>query len=239
MNTTGAWEYLLEQLTIQQECLAMMATAWIADYRSHGGTVFCSRGCRECCSLTVNCTLTEAVALAQSLNEAQAKAVKEYAVMLQDKVITVSEMMDYLRMQRREMGFCPLLDADGVCSAYALRPLSCRALLSTKDSYYCGVDFANLTSIQKQEYAQSLDQSVTEYPLHYVALTSETGREMEARTLTLMQQQFGFSLYGNMPVLVYLVLEKGLADIAPMGHDAAELAISKAGFVHQFLVNFG
>lgn len=239
MNTTGPWKYLLEQLTIQQECLAMMATAWITDYRFHGGTVFCGRGCRECCSLTVNCTLTEAVALVQSLSDAQAKAVKEYAVRLQDKVVTVSEMKDYLRMQRRDMGACPFLDADGACCVYTLRPLSCRALLSTKDSYYCGVDFADLTSTQKQEYAQSLDQSVTDYPLHYVALTSETGREMEARALTIMQQQFGFSLYGNMPVLVYLVLEKGLADAAPIGRNASEAVVSKAGFAHPFLVSFG
>ena len=238
MITTDPWQKPLEELTIQRECLDMMAAAWTADYRSHGGSIFCGRGCRECCSLAVNCTLSEAVALAESLSDAQAKAVAEYAKRLGEMVAKVIDLKEYLRMQRRDMGWCPLLEEDGACGVYASRPLSCRALLSTKESFYCGVDFADLTSEKKQAYVESLDRSVVDFPLHYVASTRETGAEMEARSLTLMRQRFGFSLYGAVPVLVYLVREKGLAEAAVLGRDAAEAVAVKAGLAHPFLVDF-
>ena len=239
MSNAGLWNNLQEELAIQRECLDMMSAAWVADYRSHGGSIFCGRGCRECCSLTVNCTLTEAVALAPLLSDSQAQAVAEYAIRLGGMMTPVTDLKEYLRMQRRDMGWCPLLEADGACGIYAQRPLSCRALLSTKESFYCGVDFADLSSEEKQTYVESLDRTVTDFPLHYVASTRETGGEMEARSLTLMRQKFGFSLYGNMPVLVYLVREKGLAEAALVGREAVEAVAVQAGLAHPFLADFG
>lgn len=239
MTTPEPWNNLLEELAVKRECLDMMSAAWVADYRAHGGSIFCGRGCRECCSLAVNCTLTEAVALAQVLSDAQAGAVAAYAVRLGEMVAPMTDLKEYLRMQRRDMGWCPFLAEDGACGVYAARPLSCRALLSTKESYYCGVDFSDLTSEQKQEYALSLDRSVTDFPLHYIASTRETGGEMETRALKLMQKQFGFALYGTMPVLVYLVREKGLAEAAVLGRDAAEAVAVKAELAHPFLVDSG
>ena len=238
MTANESWKPLLEELNTQQECLDMMSAAWTADYRSHGGTVFCGRGCRECCSLTVNCTLTEAVALAQSMNDTQAQAVKEYADLLGKLVTPEMNLKEYLRMQRREMWWCPLLDDDDACSVYASRPLSCRALLSTKESFFCGVDFAELISEEKQAYAQSLDNTVTEYPLHYVAFTRETGREFETRALALMRKNFGFSVYGTMPVLVHFVLSWGFTETVFIGRDAGEAVATQAGLIHPFLVQF-
>jgi hypothetical protein len=110
--------------------------------------------------------------------------------------------------------------------------------LSTKESFYCGVDFAGLSGEQKQAYAESLDRNVTDFPLHYVASTRETGGEMEARALTLMRQQFGFSLYGTMPVLLYLVRERGMAEAAVNGRSAVETVAANAGFAHPFLLDF-
>lgn len=238
MIITEPWNNLLEELAVKRECLDMMAAAWTGDYRSHGGTIFCGRGCRECCSLTVNCTLTEAIFLAQTLNDRQAEAVADYAVRLGGMVTPAMALKEYLRLQRRDMGWCPLLEDDGVCGAYAARPLSCRALLSTKESFFCGVDFAGLTSEEKQAYVESLDRSVTDFPLHYVASTRETGAELEARALTLMRQRFGFSVYGAMPVLVHLVRTHGLAEAVEAGRETAEAGAKHAGLAHPFLVEF-
>ncbi len=237
MTPNESWKPLLEELNTQQECLDMMSAAWTADYRAHGGTVFCGRGCRECCSLTVNCSLTEAVALAQTVNDTQAQAVKEYAELLGKRVTPEMNLKEYLRLQRREMGWCPLLDEDGACCVYSSRPLSCRALLSTKESFFCGVDFSELTSEEKQTYAQSLDNSVTEFPLHYVAFTRETGREFETRALTLMRKNFGFSVYGAMPVLVHLVRYWGFAEAVSAGRNAAQAVVVQSGLPHPFLVD--
>lgn len=238
MNATESWSTLLDELTTLRECMDMMAAAWSADYRCHGGTIFCGKGCRECCSLTVNCTLPEAVLLAQNLNDRQAQVVAEYAVRLGELVTPTMELKDYLRLQRSDMGWCPLLEDDGSCGTYAYRPLACRALLSTKESFYCGVDFATLTGEQKQAYVESLDRSVTDFPLHYVASTRETGAELEARSLTLMRERFGFSVYGAMPVLLHLVLVHGLARAVPAGREAGEVVVRDAGLGHPFMVEF-
>jgi Fe-S-cluster containining protein len=235
--TPELWSNLLDELNVKRECLDMLSAAWVADYRSHGGSIYCGRGCRECCSLTVNCTLTEAVALARSLTDTQAAAVTAYATRLAKLTAPLTDLKEYLRMQR-DMGWCPFLEADGACGVYAERPLACRALLSTKESFYCGVDFAELSQEQKQAYGESLDRSVTDFPLHYVASTRETGGEMETRALTLMRKQFGFSLYGAMPVLLYLVREKGMAEAALVGRAEAEEVAAMAGLAHPFLLDF-
>lgn len=229
---------MLEELDTQQQCMDMMTAAWIADYRSHGGSIFCGRGCAQCCTLAVNCTLTEAVALAPLLSYTQAATVRDYAVHLAEVAATAPDLKDYLRKQRSIMSNCPLLAADGACGVYAARPLACRALLSTRESFFCGVDFAELSAEQKREYVDSLDRSVTDFPLHYVASTRETAREFETRSLTVQRQHFGFSLYGAMPVLLHLVRDHGLAEAALNGREAAEAVAAHAGLVHPFIMEF-
>lgn len=234
MSQSGRWTVLLEELAFQRQCLDMMNAAWIGDYSSGGGVIHCIRGCHACCSLAVNCTLTEAVALAGVLDGAQLAAVGAYAARLREMTAKVSDLKRYLQMQRREMGMCPLLAADGACGVYGSRPLACRSLLSTKESYWCGVDFATLPAAEKEQYLASLDRSVTAFPLHYVASAQETGKAFEARQLAHMQELFGFSCYGCMPVLVSLVHEHALHQAA--SRDQAESLVEAAGFASPLLV---
>jgi len=183
----------------------------------------------------VNCPLTEAVALTGVLDGEQLAAVSAYAARLRELMASVVDMKGYLQMQRREMGMCPLLAYDGACSVYASRPLSCRSLLSTKESYWCGVDFATLPAAEKEHYIASLDRSVTAFPLHYLASPQETGRDFESRQLAHMQELFGFSCYGCMPVLVSLVHQHGLAEAA--SREQAERLVEAAGFASPLLVS--
>lgn len=236
MKQSEQWQVLHSELELQRQCLDMMSTAWVADYRLNGGTVYCSKGCHSCCSLTVNCTLSEAVSLAGSLDESEASSVTAYAREVRELTTDVTDLKVYLRMQRDKMGMCPLLDKDGSCAVYAERPLSCRSLLSTKESRWCGVDFAGLSSEAKQHYIESLDRSVVAFPMHYIALMQETGREFEVRQLTVMNKVFGYSCYGNMPVLVHLVREHGLAEAVT--RDQAERVVRAAGFANPLLVSW-
>lgn len=236
MSQSMRWTELLEEAALQRQCLDMMNAAWLGDYSSRGGVIHCGRGCNSCCLLAVSCTLTEAVALAGVLDEAQRAAVSAYAVRLQGLMGPVADMKGYLQMQRREMGMCPLLADDGSCGGYGLRPLSCRALLSTKESYWCGVDFAAVPAVGKEQYLASLDRSVTAFPLHYAASPRETGSEFETRQLTHMQELFGFSCYGCMPVLVSLVDKHALAEAA--SREQAERQVEGAGFASPLLVTW-
>jgi Fe-S-cluster containining protein len=236
MTHDEGWGELLEELELQRACLEMMNSAWTAEYRARGGRIFCDRGCRACCSLTVNCTLTEAVSLSATLTDTQADAVASYALLLRERSAVVTDLKEYLRMQRRDMGWCPLLNGEGACGAYAVRPLSCRSLLSTRENRWCGVDFAELTSAEKEAYLATLDRSVVAFPLHYAASPQETGGELETRGLALMRERFGCSVYGTMPVLVHLVRVCALAEALADGPTATRELINGSGFGQPFLV---
>jgi Fe-S-cluster containining protein len=236
MNRDARWTELLEEVAVQRQCLDMMNAAWIGEYAARGGVIHCGRGCHGCCSLAVNCTLTEAVGLAGCLDVTQLAAVGAYAGRLRELTATVQDLKGYLQMQRREMGMCPLLAHDGACSAYVSRPLSCRSLLSTRESYWCGVDFAEVAPAEKEAYLTSLDRSAVAFPLHYLASAQETGRELESRQLAHMQELFGFSCYGCMPVLVTLVHDHGLSGAA--SRKEAEALVEAAGFADPLLVSW-
>ncbi len=232
---SASWKGLREELVQQQTFMEMFTAAWCSDYRGAGGSIHCSRGCSGCCSLAVSCTLTEAVVIAESLSESQAEAVTVHALKLRDRMAGIDGLKEYLRMHRREMGGCPLLEADGACGIYPVRPLSCRALLSTKESRWCVADFSELSSAEKQAFVSGLDQAVVAFPLHYVASTRETGQELEARGLNLMRQTFDYSLYGNLPVLLHLVREYGLG----AAHNAEQVVriLRESGFDHPLLTD--
>lgn len=236
MNHSKRWTKLLEELALQRQCLDMMNAGWIGEFSSRGGIIHCTRGCHNCCSLAVNCTLTEAIALAEVLNDDQLAAVNAYAGRLRELAGTAGDLKEYLRMQRQEMGMCPLLDDRGSCGVYAARPLSCRSLLSTRESYWCGVEFTAIPAAEKEQYIASLDRSVTAFPLHYAASPQETGRDFESRQLAHMQEQFGFSCYGCMPVLVSLVHKHALAGAESKAQ--AESLASAAGFSTPLLVSW-
>ncbi|CAH2032413.1 YkgJ family cysteine cluster protein [Trichlorobacter ammonificans] len=230
------WQPLLDELAEQRATLDLMTAAWAGEYRGAGGRLFCTAGCRSCCSLAVNCTLTEAVDLAAILTTEQAGAVAGYVQRLRDLTIPLTDLKSYLRMQRSEMGWCPLLGDDGCCMVYPLRPLSCRALLSTKEPHWCGADFGTLPPEEKQAFVASLDRSVVAFPLHYAAFTQDSGRELEERLLVRMREQFGIALYGNLPVLLHLVLAWRIQEILSAGPSAVEELLSRAGLDHPFLV---
>ena len=173
--------------------------------------------------------------LADGLDGRQGQAVACYAEQLRGCMDGVHDLKGYLQLQRR-MGQCPLLDGDGACGVYLLRPLTCRSLLSTAESVWCGVDFSTRAPEEKQSYLDSLDRSAVEFPLHYAASPRETGRDLESRALALMRQRFGVSVYGTLPVLIHLVRGHGLATAVAGGAAAVAALLADSGFAHPFLV---
>jgi Fe-S-cluster containining protein len=227
---------LLEMVGQQQAFLEMFVRSWSSDYQSTGGAIFCGKGCRNCCSLAVHTGFVEALAVARQLNAAQENAVAAYAVKLRDLVQGVTELPDYLRLHRKEMGFCPLLNDAGECSVYPVRPLTCRSLISTRESVWCGADFTKVAPAERDAFVAGLDQKVVAFPSHYVAVLQESGKELEDATANRMRRLFGFSLYGNLGVLVHLIRSHGLAEAGLNGAAAAADVIAGAGFAHPLLL---
>jgi Fe-S-cluster containining protein len=209
---------------------------WQHTYSASGGTIHCRSGCAGCCSLAVNCTFPEALRLAPALSALQHERLRNHIVTIRPLAQRATTMAEWLRLHRRLNGGCPFLSDDGTCGVYAVRPVSCRALLATKEPGWCTMDFSSLTSTEKQQFMASLDQSVVAFPLHYVAAARAYGEELEQNLLRDMARRFGFALYGNLPVLVWLVREHGLDAVLSAGRSAAATVVAEARLDSPFLV---
>lgn len=227
---------LLELVKQQQMFMEMYVRSWVDDYRAGGGSIFCGKGCSNCCSLAVHTGFAEALAVARSLDDAQERAVEAYAVKLRELVQGVTELPQYLRLHRQEAGFCPLLNEAGACSAYSVRPLTCRSLISTRESKWCGADFSQLSQAERDEFIAGLDRKVVAFPSHYVAALQESGKEFEEAGAKSMRDLLGFAIYGNLGVLVHLVREHRLEEACLAGKTAVVDVIAKAGFNHPLLL---
>lgn len=237
MTATGEkFDELLDMVREQQAFLEMFVRSWSNDYRSTGGAVFCGKGCRNCCSLAVHTGFVEALTVARQLNETQEKAVDAYALKLRDLVKGVTELPGYLRLHRKEMGFCPLLNDAGECSVYPVRPLTCRSLISTRESVWCGADFTTFAPAERDAFITALDRKVVAFPSQYVAVLQESGRELEDATAKRMRRTLGFSLYGNLGVLVHLIRNHGLAESCLNGPAEVADVIAAAGFGNPLLL---
>ena len=197
----------------QHEQLDKFTNDWQARYLASGKRIHCREGCSGCCHLAVHATYPETVAVAELLTESQSTKLSGYIECLKTALPEFHDLKNYLKRHRQALGPCPFLDAQGACSIYAIRPLSCRALLSTRPAAWCTVDFSVLGQLDKQAYESSLDHQVVAWPTHYVAATKDFGQELEDTLLEAMQREKGWSLSGNFAVMVWLEKNSRLSRI--------------------------
>lgn len=210
----------------------------LAAYSGRGGRIFCGAGCSNCCSLVVNATLPEALAVAANLGPKQIAALKAHVERLLADWDEQRDLKSYLRWHRQSVGLCPLLTANGECGVYSRRPLACRSLLATRPADWCAVDFGALSSLEKELFMGSLDRSVVAFPTHYFAATQEFGEELEQRLTLAQQQTWGFSLSGNLSALIYLQLEFGISEVVGQGGAAVAEFLRKSGLDRPMLLQF-
>ena len=230
------WDEILEKVTLDSTLFDRKVAAWITGFSLMGGKVWCAKGCSTCCSLAVNCTFPEALRSAGQIDGAAELRLETHVSMLRELSGAAPDFAAFLRMHRTEAAPCPFLNAWGECGIYAVRPVSCRSLLSTKESHWCGVDFGSLDGDSKRAYIESLDRSVNDFPLHYVALTRETGQELESEFCRSMAEDLSFALYGNLPVLVFLELRHSLSRHATEGLPAVQHLLAREGLDSPYLV---
>lgn len=174
-----------------------------------GVRLWCGTGCGNCCTLTVNCTLAEALAVRAVLDD----RLRERLAATVEKIICharqCSDARTFFSGYRRAVGSCPFLDDSANCSIYAVRPLACRALLSTRPADWCGVNLAELPELERDAFLASLDRKVVAFPTHYAATPQELAANLERELTLTMIRTFGFGITGNLPVLVWLTGQKG------------------------------
>jgi Fe-S-cluster containining protein len=187
----------------------------IATWRERSGKglrLWCGPGCGNCCTLTVNATLPEAMAIAAGLDDEHRQPVTATAARVIAHARQSSDARSFLAGYRQAVGPCPFLAADANCSIYPVRPLACRALLATRPPDWCGVNLAELSELEREGFLASLDQSVVAFPTHYVAAPQELATAYERGLVFAMIRFAGFGVTGNLPLLVWLAGQAGFAE---------------------------
>jgi len=226
---------LLDDVRQKQEFLDLFCNSWISEYRQRGGIIHCAKGCSGCCSLVVNCTAGEALRIAPVLTPAQSSRLCESIPAIRNCAQQADSLKSWLSSYRDQAGPCPFLEQDGSCGVYQVRPFSCRSLLATREPHWCTTDFSTVSSEHKQRFMEGLDRSVASFPTHYVATTQELGQELELATLHSMEEQYGWSLLGNLPWLVWLTLEHRLAELLKAGGAATQQKLADLGLFSPYL----
>lgn len=213
-------------------------TAWQQAYAAGGGKIHCGRGCVNCCRLAVEATYPEALAAAEAFSGDQLSSLEGWVGGLKEMLMGSTDLKDYLRLYRQRMAGCPFVEEDGACGIYGVRPLACRALLSTRNPDWCGIDLGALHPLERQAFLSSLDPSVVAWPTHYAAAPQDAGRELEAEISLRMAQLYGFSLSGNFPYLVWLIVKRDLGMMVLRGEESVRALLREEG-VPSFLARIG
>jgi Fe-S-cluster containining protein len=213
-----AWQEILAELAAGRRRLDEQTGAFSAEAARHHSRLYCEKGCYNCCTLTVNCSFAEAWAISRTLTATQRQILAEKQPKLQALSRQAKHLKEFLGLFREQLGGCAFLNhADGCCSIYQLRPFSCRALLSTRNSSWCAVDFGGLHPLEKEAFLSSLDPQLVAFPTHYLAASRELGLELETKALAAMQHHFGVAMSGNLLYQVWLEQEHGLSEVIAQG----------------------
>jgi Fe-S-cluster containining protein len=186
-------------------------TAWRA---AAGANVklWCGPECGNCCTLAVNATFPEALAIHSTLDTNQRAMLANTMGKIIVHARQSGDARAFLAGYRQAVGPCPFLTTDSDCGIYMVRPLACRALLATRPPEWCGVNLGQLPSYERDAFLASLDRRVVAFPTHYAAAPQELAAAGERALLAAMQDSAGFSLSGNLPLLTMLC---GATDFAP------------------------
>lgn len=99
----------------------------------------CARGCSFCCHIYVSATAPELFLLAEGVRAWPEERRRSFEAAL---AAAVGKVRGLASRERAALSVpCPLLGSDGACSAYAHRPLACRAYGSF-DRHACELGYA-------------------------------------------------------------------------------------------------
>jgi Fe-S-cluster containining protein len=224
----------LAQLALQRQLeLDEAITTW---RDSAGVRLWCGSGCGNCCTLTVNATLAEALAIPAVLDIGQRQKMADTVTRIFAHARQCPDARTYLTGYRQAVGPCPFLDGEANCAIYAQRPFACRALHSTRPPDWCGVNLAELPELERDCFLASLDRNVVAFPTHYAAAPQELAANFERGLILAMFRFAGFGVTGNLPLLVWLAGEDGFAEALSGGPASFVSFLSAQGIQQPFLV---
>lgn len=231
------WSKILAGLETGHRQIDERSSAFQALAASHRSRIYCEKGCCNCCTLTVDCSFSEALAISRALSAAQRQLVAEKIPLLTEISRQTGNLKEFLHRFREQFGGCPfLVQEDGCCGIYPQRPFSCRALLSTRNSSWCAVDFTSLHPLEKEAFLSSLDRELVAFPTHYLAASRELGQELETQAVCAMRETFSVALSGNLIYQVWLEQKYRLSAVIAEGVSATRAFLTERQLELPFLL---
>jgi len=230
-----AFDALAELARERQAELDTAIAAWRQETGA-GVRLWCGPGCGNCCILTVNCTLPEALDIRSILAAPLRKRLAATAEKIIAHARQCSDARTFLSGYRHAVGPCPFLDDGANCVIYEHRPLACRALLSTRPPDWCGVNLAELPGYERDGFLASLDRAVVAWPTHYAAAPQELAADFERGLVFAMIRVAGFGVTGNLPLLVWLTGQDGIEEALTGGRAQLLQFLARHHADHPFLV---
>jgi Fe-S-cluster containining protein len=215
------------------------ASAWSATFRAHGGHIHCGPGCYHCCDFPIRASLAEALLAQASLSRDQQQALASRAHASIANAQASRDWDDYFGHHRQHIGHCPLLDATGRCSAYAVRPGRCRDTASALPARYCQVGvLEQLSKSELRQYKREVRANpATDGENHYIAPLEDLGQLVWDAASRAMQQAWGLEVWGDFCLLVTLAGDAGFIGHVERGERRAAMARAKAlGLWHRELL---
>jgi Fe-S-cluster containining protein len=198
--------------------------------------LWCGPGCGNCCTLAVNATLPEALAIAAALSAGVREQLADFVARLRTHAGGAADARAFLAGYRQSVGACPFLDATQNCGIYAVRPLACRALLATRPPDWCGVNLAELPELERQAFLAGLDRTVVAFPTHYAAAPQQLAAAGERTLLLATVRHLGCAVSGNLPLIVWLCGRADFGAALDSGAVALPPLLTRLGVDRPFLM---
>ncbi|HNC44526.1 MAG TPA: YkgJ family cysteine cluster protein [Acidobacteriota bacterium] len=201
-------------------------------------TNYCGQGCFHCCEFPVQATLLEAQHLAAGLPESIWPVIARRVEHLQRLAGEARDLSDFDEQVRHRLGTCALLDEARKCLAYSRRPLGCRKTYSTLPGDYCArTAQEQMTPQEWHQYQHWISVNPLTGQLdHYIEPLNDFGSELSEKILEAMERELGFSVEGELTVLLWLTRSAEVMEGFWNGdRSRLQSVLDQLGLAHPFL----
>ncbi|WP_161883267.1 YkgJ family cysteine cluster protein [Deinococcus alpinitundrae] len=232
---------LLETVKAAYARYEQEAGQFLQDYTAAGHPVYCGAGCFGCCNMPIRLSLAEAALIASVLTPEEARKVEKHARKVLHNARTAPDEDEYVRRHRAQVGYCPLLGADGACTRYAVRPTRCRDTFSAMPAVYCQEGtWDAMTRPERREYLREVRRTPgTDGETHFIAPLEEMSEPIWERCSRAMRRAWNLEAWGDFWVLTTLAAQPGFMAAIERGDKGAALKEARqAGLEHPELIEF-
>ncbi|TSA80315.1 YkgJ family cysteine cluster protein [Deinococcus detaillensis] len=217
------------------------AGQFLQEFKAAGGQVYCGAGCFGCCNMPIRLSLAEAALIASVLTPEEARKVEKHARKVIHNARTAPSEDDYVSRHRLNVGYCPLLGADGACTRYEVRPTRCRDTFSAFPAVYCQEGtWEGMTKTERREYGREVRQTLgTDGETHFIAPLEEMSEPIWTSCSRAMQKAWNLEAWGDFWVLTTLAANPTFMAAIERGNKGAALREARqAGLEHPEVIEF-